>query len=452
VGVKLGVVCAVVGVVLALPGVARADGWLPHPTDASWTYEWRDSVYAPTPTKEKVTVKEVKGSSFTLAWTTEGLENAPEAVASAGTVSFQETNAGLVNTDWTSNPPPASFPVLCGQAAGCPNALSSVYYNVIWGSRAPVLAGPLVKGLAWSSSGGAQGDVSSSAEYVGTERITVPAFPQPVTAAKVETQVTQAGAIGDPYGSGVRTVWWVFGVGPVKIEFQHAGGSGAPVTTAALLSTNQVPAPTPTDADYFPLVKGATTTYRWTNKKHLPKPQVERVTVDAVANSSARLLVKHVSGPIRVEGSYGFSRRLDGLTNLWGTVRAATQVKFPALGPSSVAASKRRHFFTPFDLMNFGFNPILTAYPAAGQTWSATKPSRDFTAYGVTGTTKVLGVRGVKVPAGTFQALVVQSTLNQPGFPFGSGLRTAWFAPGKGLVKLVFAHRDRSTSVVELLK
>ena len=58
----------------------------------------------------------------------------------------------------------------------------------------------------------------------------------------------------------------------------------------------------------------------------------------------------------------------------------------------------------------------------------------------------------VTVPAGTFQALVVQSKLEQPGFKFGSGVRTSWFAPGKGLVKLVFRHGDRSVSTVELLK
>jgi hypothetical protein len=46
----------------------------------------------------------------------------------------------------------------------------------------------------------------------------------------------------------------------------------------------------------------------------------------------------------------------------------------------------------------------------------------------------------------------VRSTLAQQGFPFGSGVRTSYFAPGKGLVKLVFAHRDGSTSVVQLLR
>jgi hypothetical protein len=58
----------------------------------------------------------------------------------------------------------------------------------------------------------------------------------------------------------------------------------------------------------------------------------------------------------------------------------------------------------------------------------------------------------VKVPAGTFRAVVVGSTLKQAGFPFGSGTRTAWFVDGRGLVKLVFRHGDGSVSQVELLK
>jgi hypothetical protein len=46
----------------------------------------------------------------------------------------------------------------------------------------------------------------------------------------------------------------------------------------------------------------------------------------------------------------------------------------------------------------------------------------------------------------------VRSVLSQKGHPFGSGVRTMWFAPGRGLVKLVFKHRDGSTSVVQLIK
>jgi hypothetical protein len=55
------------------------------------------------------------------------------------------------------------------------------------------------------------------------------------------------------------------------------------------------------------------------------------------------------------------------------------------------------------------------------------------------------------VPAGRFQALEVRSVLTQAGHRFGSGVRTMWFAPGRGLVKLVFDHRDGSISTVQLL-
>ena len=450
--------CAVALVSLAIAPVALADPWLPHPADATWTYQWTDTLYAPTPTSEKVTVKDQKGAAFTLAWTTDGLSNPDGAVSSNGQVSFQETNSGLVNTDWTSTPPPAQFPVLCAAAAQCPNALSSVFYNVIWGSRNPVLDEPLLKGLAWAGTGGAQGDVAGVSTYLGTEPITIPAFPMPVTAAKIQTQITQAGALGDPYGSGLRTTWWVYGVGPVKVEFLHAGGAPAAVTTAVLQSTNQTPLSPPTDVDYFPLTKGLSLTYKWTNTKHLTKPEVQNFTVDAVANGSGRFTAKDVAkflspvSPIRMAGTYGFSKKLDGVVNLWGRTQSATLLKFPPLGPAGAPPAKRNHFVTVFDLMTYGYNPIFPAYPAAGMTWSSVKPSLDFNTYGVTGQSKVLGLQSVTVPAGTFQALVVRSTLTQPGFPYGSGTRTSWFAPGKGLVKLVFAHGDHSVSTVVLLK
>ena len=114
-------------------------------------------------------------------------------------------------------------------------------------------------------------------------------------------------------------------------------------------------------------------------------------------------------------------------------------------------ASKRRHFFTPFDLMTFGFSPVLPAYPTPGTTWSSDPNSRDFAVYGVNGTSRIVGVQKVTVPKGTYQALVVSSTLTQPGFKFGSGTRTMWFAPNVGLVKLQFRHGDGSVSVVQLI-
>ena len=71
--------------------------------------------------------------------------------------------------------------------------------------------------------------------------------------------------------------------------------------------------------------------------------------------------------------------------------------------------------------------------------------------YGVNGASRIVGIQKVNVPKGTYQALVVTSTLSQPGFKFGSGTRTMWFAPDVGLVKLMFRHGDGSTSAVQLI-
>jgi hypothetical protein len=439
---------AAVGAALLFATPALADNWLPHPSDATWTYAWSDSVYNPTPTTESVTVKSQTGATFVLAWTT-GDPNNP---TSSGTVSFQDTDSGLNNTDWNSTPPPSNMPILCASAASCGNSLSSTYYDVIWGSRAPVLQEPLVQGATWNGTGGSGGDVAGSSTYLGQQMVTVPAFPSPVLAAVVRTKISQAGALGDPYGSGNRTIWWVYGVGPVKVEFDHAGGANAPVTTSVLQSTSLTPEPPPTDVDYFPLTQGLTQRYRWTNTKHLKQPEIEQVAIQAASNGTARFTVTSVSGPLKVSGSYGYTARVSGVTNLWATTQATTLAQLPPLGPRFAKPANRRHFFTPLDLMDFGFNPVVSTYPKAGDTWKSATTGTDFDDYGVTGSSTVLGIQKVTVPAGTFKALAVRSTLKQPGFPFGSGTRTSWFAPGHGLVKLVFKHADGSVSDVELIK
>jgi hypothetical protein len=395
-----------------------------------------------------VTVQSQSGSSFVLAWTT----GDPSNPDSSGTVSFDDTDSGLNNTDWSSTPPPANMPILCASASSCGNALSSTYYDVIWGSRAPVLQEPLIQGASWSGTGGAAGDVAGSSTYIGQQPVSVPAFPKPVLAAVVRTKISQAGALGDPYGSGDRTIWWVYGVGPVKVVFDHAGGAGASVTTSVLQSTSLTPEPPPTDLDYFPLTNGLTQRYEWTNAKYLKQPEIEQVAIQASANGSARFTVTSVSGPIRVSGSYGYTERVGGVTNLWATTEATSVAKFPPLGPSFSKPANRRHFFTPLDLMDFGFDPVLSTYPAAGQTWKSASSGSDYDDYGVTGSSTVLGVQKVTVPAGTFEAIAVRSRLRQPGFPFGSGTRTMWFAPNHGLVKLVFRHDDGSVSNVVLIK
>ncbi|MBV8479403.1 MAG: hypothetical protein JOY72_03785 [Actinobacteria bacterium] len=443
-------VVAVCGIWAASGSTALADGWLPHGSDATWSYQWSDSQYSPTPLTENFTVdKSSNATAFTLDWTGTDTNGPNGTSTDQGNVSFQQTDSGLFNTNWSSAPPPTAFPILCATAAQCGNSLAGAFYNVIWGARSPMLFEPLLQGTTWTTTGGAANDVTSSNTYMGTQQVTVPAFPNPVTAAVVQSQITQAGAIGDPYGSGERTTWWVYNVGPVKVVFKHAGGQ---VTTVELESTNQTAAAPPTDTDYFPMTVGFKGKYEWTNPKYLTKPEVESYTIDQAANDTAIVKVASVSGPLKVAGAYQFTLRTEGLTSVASAVKAASLAKFPPLGPKSAPASQRRHFFTPFDLMTFGFNPVIPAYPAVGNMWASDPNSRDFDVYGVTGSTRVVGIQKVTVPAGTFQALVVASTLKQPGFPFGSGTRTSWFAPGKGLVKLVFRHGDGSVSTVQLVK
>jgi hypothetical protein len=447
---------------------ASADAWFPHPPNAEWNYTWTDSQFNKSGTSEKVTVCNGNssdqsacqgaptGCGWTLAWNSTGSQTSSgsgsvSVTPDSGTMCFQDANYGLLNTDWTSSSPPSGSPILCPWTINpqtgnpCANSLSSALFNVIWGARAPVLWEPLLQGTTWGGTGGAYNDVTSSNQYMGLQTVKVPAFPNGVTAAVVDSQIEASGDLGDPYGAGSRTTWWVYGVGPVKVVFDHAGGIDPPVTIVNLTSTNLRPLPSPADENYFPLRQGQTHRYKWTNNRHLPQPEIEKVTTAAIANGSARFTIQSVNGPIRTIGNYGFTVRLDGVVDNGAAASAATLLKFPPLG-------RNRHFFTPFDLMEFGLDPILPAYPSAGMSWTSQKGSADYRAFDVTGKTTVIGVRNVRVPAGKFQALELKSVLHQPFHRFGSGTRYSWFAPGVGLVKLIFRHNDHSVSTVVLLK
>jgi hypothetical protein len=365
---------------------------------------------------------------------------------SAGTLDLQHTDAGLVNLSYQSTPPPLVFPILCASASDCGNSLAAAAHLLIWGSRSPVLAEPLLRRSRWGARGGADNDVVSDNRYGGRERVTTPAFPAGIEAAKVESRITQAGAIGDPFGSGVRTVWWVRGVGPVKIELRHAGGE---LSRAELQSTNLAPLALPSDVSLMPLNRGDTATFRWRNNRHMRRWSVQRFSVSEVVNNTSQVAVTHVSGPIAVAGSYVLSTRLSGITLISGATRAATRAKFPRLGPRGAPAADRLHFFTPYDLMVYGFNPIVPVGAAKGATWRSSRHGRDWKLFRVSGASRVTGTQRVRTPAGTFETTVVRSTLKQRGYRFGSGVRKSFFAAGKGLVKLKFRHRDGSVSTVQ---
>ncbi|MBY0460989.1 MAG: DUF3108 domain-containing protein, partial [Gemmataceae bacterium] len=68
----------------------------------------------------------------------------------------------------------------------------------------------------------------------------------------------------------------------------------------------------------------------------------------------------------------------------------------------------------------------------AGDTWA-------FNTAGLDGTKKVLGVEAVKVPAGTFDAVRIETDYTTGGVRRKS---EAWYAPGVGLIKLTEDGRD----------
>ena len=449
---------ALAGAVLALaalPGTGLAASlddpvrqWLPSTDGASWTYAWSNSSYAPQPRVEEYAVTARDGQGFRINWTETGLP--AFETPTAGSLDFRHTDAGLVNTGYQSTPAPPQFPLLCADLARCANSLAGTMFLAIWGSRSSVVPEPLVQGTRWNARGGADNDVSSSNRYDGVERIVVPAFPEGVDAVKVTSDVTQTGAIGDPFGTGLRTAWWVYGVGPVKVQFRHAGGE---TSVAELQRTTLAEQPLPPQVNPFPLTDGATATFRWRNTRRSPQWSRQRVRTTGVLNNTARMDVTDVAGPIDVDASYVVSSRLSGTRLITSRMRESRVPRGlrQRLAPKG-GTGWHRQFVTPYDLLTYGFGPILPAYATKGMSWRSSVDSRDWRTYRVLGESTVLGRRTVQTPAGRFRAIVVRSTLRQPGVPYGSGTRSAWFAPGKGLVKLVFRHGDGSVSQVERLR
>jgi hypothetical protein len=239
-------------------------------------------------------------------------------------------------------------------------------------------------------------------------------------------------------------------VGPVRIRLDHAGGE---VSLAELQRTNLAPLPAPPDANLLPFDRGDTGTLRWRNTRHMKAWSEQRYEVAQVANSTAQVNVKQVKGPIAVAGTYLFSTRISGVRLLSGATRAVTRADFPRLGPRGAPEADRLRFYTPFDLMIFGYNPIVPVPAAKGTLWRSAREGRDWDLYGVTGSSRVVATkRKVSTPAGTFRTTVIRSRLTQHGYRFGSGTRTTYLAAGRGLVKLVFRHRDGSRSVVERVR
>ena len=156
----------VLGLLCLASAPALADDWLPHSSDAQWQYRLTDSQYDKAGTVENVVVSQQSDMTFTLAWAGVGTTpptggsatiNCPQTTPAAdiGTMSFQDTNAGLINTDWNSCPPPPQFPVLCPTTSLCEQPRRARSTTSSGGDRVPVLSEPLLQGTTWTATEGA---------------------------------------------------------------------------------------------------------------------------------------------------------------------------------------------------------------------------------------------------------------------------------------------------------
>ena len=139
---------------------------------------------------------------------------------------FFTTDVGLVNLNYSSTPAPRNFPILCPSAIACGNTIAG---HAVPDDLGHALAGP---GRAAGQGhdvdlhrAARSNDVVAANRYIGHERVTIAGVPgRRSTRPRSSRWSRRRARWATRSESGVRTVWWVYGVGPVQIAFEHTGG------------------------------------------------------------------------------------------------------------------------------------------------------------------------------------------------------------------------------------
>ena len=340
-----------------------------------------------------------------------------------GTIDFQHTDAGLVNTNYQSTQPPPQLPDPVRERFGLRNSSLS----------ARLVPGDLGHALARLR----RADAAGHALELARRRVQRRRLDQPLRRA------FQGQGAGVPGGHRRRadrlrghaggrdrrpvrharraTTYWVRGVGPVRTVLRHASGE---TSTAELLETNLKPLPLPSDVNLLPLNRGDSGTLRWRNSKHMKAWSTQKYSVSEVVNSTARVDVKHVSGPIRVAAAYAFATRLSGVTLLSGSTRSTRRKCTSSPKLAAPTPAPLRHAVRPDGVR---LQPGRAA-DGDGQGRDLAQLAReprllDLRRHRASPPTSAS--RRVRVPAGKFKATAIRTTLSQSGSPFGSGTRTS---------------------------
>ena len=270
-----------------LPRRSRTAGSRTPPTRRGRT-QWTDSVYNDVTDEGEGDGEGQSGSSFTLAWTTVGQDNAADAPTASAPSPSRRRTSGLINTDWSTNPPPTRFPILCAQIGGCNNSLASTYYNSSGAAVRRCSRSRCSRARSWTSTGGAQNDVRARTTMSAPRRSPCPRSRRPSPRAKVRTRDHAGRRARRPVRE--RRAHDLVGLRRRSREdrFRARGRLGAPVTTAVLRRTNQTPKPPPADTNYFPLEAGAEGDVPVDEHEHLKKPSCEAFTSTRSSNGTAR--------------------------------------------------------------------------------------------------------------------------------------------------------------------
>ncbi|MEM3489919.1 MAG: post-COAP-1 domain-containing protein, partial [Nitrososphaerota archaeon] len=210
---------------------------------------------------------------------------------------------------------------------------------------------------------------------------------------------------------------------------------------ASTLLIGMLPVKINAAADYFPIAVNNSWIYEWCNTVYRPTPVIENLTV--ISNTPEVI----ISGFILQCDSAAYSQfhlrsSADGL--YWTGFGSGGADPFP---------------LPMYVLLYYAYIPtkFLPTPLNLGDSWtgSGSVPGRGQDQITYTATSTALRFESITVPAGTFNCILVETTITAtnslPGADYLSGTRQMWFADGVGLIKLVYNHRDGSVTEAKLL-
>ena len=158
-----------------------------------------------------------------------------------------------------------------------PEGPSSIFIELIENYYQELLRYPLKVGMSWTKKGYSNVNVTTLIEEFETIETSLGTFKDCLkhktvfNGATVSPNLTPEDSLKVALTNGTRYLWFVKGIGIVKLRYEHSNG----ITTEAELIDYNVP--NGSNA-YFPLNTATTWTYEWQNA-YQPSPMIEKIAI-----------------------------------------------------------------------------------------------------------------------------------------------------------------------------